>query len=31
MPVGGKDGIKAIVLADAAYASLRENRLVKIK
>jgi len=31
MPVGGNDGINAIVLADAAYASLRENYPVKIE
>lgn len=31
MPVHGEDGIKAIVLADAAYASLRENRPIKIE
>jgi len=31
MPVDGKDGINAIVLADAAYASLKENRLTKIE
>jgi myo-inositol 2-dehydrogenase/D-chiro-inositol 1-dehydrogenase len=30
MPVGGADGISAIVLADAAYTSLRENRPIKI-
>ena len=30
MPVNGKDGIKAIVLADAAYASLKENRPIKL-
>lgn len=31
MPVGGKDGIDAIVLADAAYTSLRENRPIIIE
>lgn len=31
MPVSGYDGVKAIVLADAAYTSLRENRPIKIE
>jgi len=31
MSVGGSDGVNAIVLADAAYASLRENRPIKIE
>jgi len=31
MPVGGKDGINAILLADAAYTSLNENRPIKIE
>lgn len=31
MPVGSKDGINAVVLADEAYASLKENRPIKIK
>lgn len=31
MPISGEDGIKSIVLADAAYASLRENRSIKIE
>jgi len=31
MPVDGEDGIKSIVLADAAYVSLRENRPVKLE
>lgn len=31
MPVSGFDGVKAIVLADAAYASLKENRPIKIE
>lgn len=30
MPVGGEDGIKSIILADAAYDSLRENRPIQI-
>ncbi|MEP3208079.1 MAG: inositol 2-dehydrogenase [Maribacter sp.] len=30
MPVHGEDGIKAIVLAEAAYASFREKRPIKI-
>jgi len=30
MPVGGKDGIQAIALADAAYVSLMENRPIRI-
>lgn len=31
MPVSGSDGVKAIVLADAAYVSLKENRPIKIE
>lgn len=31
MPVSAEDGIKSIVLADAAYASLRENRPIKME
>lgn len=31
MPVGGKDGISAVVIADAAYKSLKENRSIKIE
>lgn len=31
MPVGGEDGVKAIILADAAYTSLRENRPIKVQ
>ncbi|WP_430682144.1 Gfo/Idh/MocA family oxidoreductase [Maribacter halichondriae] len=30
MPVGGKDGINAVLIADAAYSSLRENRPIKL-
>lgn len=30
MPVGGRDGVTAIVIADAAYASLKENRPIRI-
>lgn len=30
MPVDGKDGINAVMLADAAYTSLKENRPIKI-
>jgi len=30
MPVDGKDGIKAMALAEAAYASLRDNRPIKV-
>ena len=31
MPVGGEDGIKAVILADTAYASLRKNQPIKVK
>lgn len=31
MPVGGGDGIKSIVIANAAYESLKENRPIKIE
>ncbi len=31
MPVDGEDGIKSIALADAAYASLQENRPIKLE
>jgi myo-inositol 2-dehydrogenase/D-chiro-inositol 1-dehydrogenase len=31
MPVRGEDGIRSIVLAEAAYTSLRENRPIKIE
>jgi len=31
MPVDGNDGIKAIILADAAYASLNSNRPVEVE
>ena len=31
MPVGGADGVNAIVLAEAAYASVKENRPIKIE
>lgn len=31
MPVSGSDGVKAIVLADAAYTSLKENRPIKVE
>lgn len=31
MPVGGKDGISAVVIAEMAYKSLKENRPIKIE
>jgi len=31
MPIGGKDGVNSVVLADAAYTSLKENRPIEIE
>ncbi|TMM58562.1 inositol 2-dehydrogenase [Maribacter algarum] len=31
VPISGEDGIKSIVLADAAYTSMRENRPIKLE